>query len=260
MSKIKKIILALLCLVFLGAGIMLAVTLAGYSRADRIYEDSRKAVTIEDEPSPSPFQGEGEEAPEEYFPIVTVDFKSLWEKNPEVVGWIYVPNTRINYPLVQGDDNSLYVSTGYNLENTSSGSIFMDYRNSPDFTDPNTIIFGHNMKNGGMFGTLKKYEEQEYFDLNLHVYIFTPEKNYKYRLFSAYKTESGSESYYIEFSSPEKAEEYIEKALAQSLVETELSPSAEDRLIMLSTCTTTVWNQRFVVHGVLVAEQERTRA
>lgn len=255
MNKTRKIILAILCLVFLGTGVMLAVTLAGYSRADKLYEESRQAVTIEEEPSPSPPQDE--EAPKEYFPIVTVDFEALWETNPDVIGWIYVPNTRINYPLVQGEDNSLYVHTGYNLESTSSGSIFMDYRNAPELTDANTIIFGHNMRNGGMFGTLKNYEEQEYFDLNQHVYIFTPERDYKYRLFSAYKTENGSDSYYIEFSSRERTQEYIENALSQSLVETEISPTSEDRLLMLSTCTTTVWNQRFVVHGVLIAEKER---
>ena len=99
------------------------------------------------------------------FTFLQVDFESLQSINPEVIAWIQIPALDISYPVAKGTDNAYYLHHMINGETNKSGSIFMDYHNQEDFTDRNTIIYGHNMRDGSMFGTLEKYQDPGVYDV-----------------------------------------------------------------------------------------------
>lgn len=269
-KKVRIILIVLLVLVFVGAGIKLISVMKEYSEAESLYQESRNAFVIKDEsPEASKPSSEDEDVPqepEEYFPNVETDFDTLQETNPDVFGWIWIPSTEISYPLLVGESNQEYLHTGYNLQYTNSGSIFMDYRNNADLTDDNTVIFGHNMNNGSMFGSLKKFREQDFFDEHEFIYIFTPDRAYKYRIFAGYETLSTSDSYTLWFEREVMVDEtetritmsnkeYLEMVAKASLVTSEAEPEEGERLLMLSTCTGN-GNYRFVIHAVLIAEKD----
>ena len=113
---------------------------------------------------------------------ITVDFDALWKINPDVKGWIYLEALNITYPVVKGETNDDYIYTSVKGTANSGGSIFMDYRNSDSFLDPHTLIYGHNMKDGSMFGKLKKLYDQDFvdeWDAPLCFWIITPEGKYR---------------------------------------------------------------------------------
>ena len=118
-----------------------------------------------------------------------IDFDTLRERNPDVVGWIMIPNTNINYPIVQGDDNSYYLTRNIDKEYNRSGMIFMNYKNSRDFSDNNTILFGHNTTNNTMFGELKKIYNKELGE-EVNIYIYVGKVVYRYQVYSAYYAEA----------------------------------------------------------------------
>lgn len=274
-KKVRIALIVVLALVFVGAGIKLISVIREYNEAESIYDESRENfVVLEDpeEPSAEPADPDPEASepvePEVFFPSVEIDFDSLQDTNPDVFGWIWMPGTDMSYPLLVGESNQEYLYTGYNNQHTSSGSIFMDYRNSADLTDENTVIFGHNMRNGSMFGSLKEFRDQEYFDVHDYIYIFTPERAFKYCVFSAYETFSTSDSYTLWFEREVKVDEettkitmsnedYLAMLKEESLVKSEVEPDVGDRLLMLSTCTGQ-GNRRFVLHAVLIGEKDLT--
>ena len=262
MNKVAKgILIFILSGVFVYCGVRLIGVLREYKQGNDIYAAEREQVfLLRSDPTPVPSavslpEQTAEPVPTEYFPDVEVDFSALTAESPDIVGWLWIPDTDINYPLVRGADNDRYLYTTYNGIRNSAGSIFMDYRNAAALTDANTVIYGHNMKNGSMFGKLKQYAEQEFFDEHRVFYIFTPSATYKYTCFSAYVTDTGSRSYSLAFDTS-ALPDYIDFACASSQVRADLVPAADDRLVMLSTCTSRVQNERFVVHAVLTAVQE----
>ena len=127
---------------------------------------------------------------------IDVDFAALKSVNSDVVGWIYVEALDgISYPIVQGKDNETYLHQTYEKNYNFAGTIFVDYENSPDFSDCNTLVYGHNMKNGSMFGHLKKFaEDQETYNKSKYFWILTPDKNYRYEIISAYTIISASDT------------------------------------------------------------------
>ena len=106
-----------------------------------------------------------------------VDFAALREINPDIVAWIYIEGTKINYPIVQGEENSYYLKHLFSGEWNGSGCIFLDFRNDASFADRHSIIYGHHMKNGTMFTDLDKYKKQEFFDEHPVALLITPDKN-----------------------------------------------------------------------------------
>lgn len=105
----------------------------------------------------------------------SIDFAELTQINGEVIGWIYQPYTGINYPIVQGQDNEYYLNHLINGEKNKYGSVFADARIDCPLSDPETIIYGHNMKDGTMFGSLNSYKKQSYYDANPNFYLYTPD-------------------------------------------------------------------------------------
>lgn len=180
----------------------------------------------------------------------TVDFAVLQAINPDVVAWIYIEGTSINYPIVQGEDNSYYLSHlvdgGYN----GSGAIFMDYRNDCDFSDSHTIIYGHHMKNGTMFSGLDGYKKQEFYEEHPTALVLTPEGNFKLEFFAGYVADVEADAWQLNFTL-ESLEQWISVVKKKSCFNSNITPAATDKIVTLSTCSYEFYNARFVLLGVL---------
>ena len=183
--------------------------------------------------------------------MIDVDFESLQQINPDVVAWIYVEGTDISYPILYSGDDETYLRTTMEGESAKAGSIFLEGYNYPDFKDSHSIIYGHNMRNLSMFGTLKYYKSEEgYLDEHRYFQIITPDSKMRYEIFSYFDTEAASWVYAVPYSDCEEFDDYISELLRHSyeVVDTEEVTSA-DRVVTLSTCSTS--GMRFTVHGVL---------
>ena len=172
--------------------------------------------------------------------------------NRDIVAWIDIPEV-LQYPIVQAQDNIYYLDQDIHGNSAAHGSIFMDYRNDV-LKDENIIIYGHYMRDGTMFGNLKKYKREDYFKDNQYIYLDIGEKTNKYKIFSAYITEGNTDYLKNSFLSKDEFLSYIEKANEKSLFKEEHKFSGQDRLITLSTCTYEYKNARMVIHGYLVLE------
>lgn len=188
---------------------------------------------------------------------IEVDFKALKAVNDDVIGWIYVEalSDVINYPVVHGRNNDEYLHMTYHRNYNFAGTIFIDCANNTDFNDCNTLVYGHNMKNGSMFGLLKRFvsNEKTYKD-SKYFWILTPTKNYRYEIIAAYTTGVTSETYTLFDGPGEKFENYLQNIAKKSEIQT--TPGVltkDDKIVTLSTCTGNSAT-RFVVQGKRVDE------
>lgn len=184
---------------------------------------------------------------------IEVDFHALQDINSDVVGWLYVEAIpEISYPVVQGKDNDYYLHRTYKKEDVFAGSIFIDYENSPDFSDQNTIVYGHNMKDQSMFGRLKQFKLQETLDKSPYFWILTPEGNYKYEIFSEYVAAVDGDTYTLIKGPGQGTIDYANKMRGLSLYQTYTKDFQKtDNIVTLSTCTGDT-STRFVVQGVRI--------
>ena len=180
-----------------------------------------------------------------------INFKALKEVNPDVIGWIYSPDTTINYPVVQGDDNAYYLKHLADGTENRNGCPFLDIQNRPDLTDDNSIIYGHHMQNGTMFAGISWYEEQSYYDEHPVMYLITPSATYRIELFSGYITTMDSSAYMQTFGNVREHTDWLKEVSGRSDFRANLEISAYDRVITLSTCAYRFENARYVLHGKL---------
>ena len=181
---------------------------------------------------------------------IDVNFEALNAMNANVVGWLYCAGTPINYPVVQSSDNSYYLNRLYDDQTNSSGAIFMDAMNAPDLSDANTIIYGHNMKNGTMFASLANYESQSYYAKHPVIYYLTRDRNYRIDVFASYETPGGSDAFTIFFDSEQTYSNYLQKRWNLSQIDTSSLPmSTDDNIVTLTTCSYNYNDARYVVQG-----------
>ncbi len=181
----------------------------------------------------------------------SIDFEKLKAQNKDVVGWIFNKNGVINYPVLQGKDNSYYLNHLISGKKNINGSIFMDCAANPNFKDANTLIYGHSMDNGSMFRTLLNYKKQSYYDKYPEFYIYTPDGNYKLLIFAAYETKSNDTAYGRIYSET-GFNKLVAHASSKSKIKTNVEVSVGDKLVTLSTCAYSSKNARFIVMGKLV--------
>ena len=191
-----------------------------------------------------------EEQPEEL-----IDFKKLIDINPDIVGWIIIEDTQVNYPIVKGNNNSYYLNHSYDKKWSGYGSIFMDYESSKDFSDYNTFVYGHNTKNGSMFGELYKYIRQNFYDEHPTFNLYTPSNNYIVEVISAYVDDTESDSYIKQFASLDDYQKYIDLIISKSRIKTNITLDyKKDKIITLYSCsheTNHKKTDRYFIHGVL---------
>lgn len=179
-----------------------------------------------------------------------VDFAQLSEINSDIVGWICIEGTNINYPVVQGADNNHYLKRLFDGTYNSSGCIFLDYRCTPDFTDQHSIIYGHHMKDKSMFSGLMNYKDQAFYDEHSIALLVTPTAYYKIQFFSGYVSDTWSDAWDLNFSEYEYLS-WLNDIQRKSCFETDYIPTTEDRIVTLSTCTYEFDTAKFVLHGYI---------
>lgn len=185
-----------------------------------------------------------------------VDFETLRKTCPDLVAWLYCPGTVIDYPIVQGDDNSYYLNHLADGTKNKNGCLFIDTSNASDFSDDNTLIYGHNMASGSMFASLLDYADQDYYQAHPVMYLITEAATYQVDLFSAYTTNPEGDAYYINLSGKEPFKNWIADCARQSDFQTNMTLRASDHMITLSTCAYSAKNARYVVQGRLTKMEE----
>ncbi len=192
-----------------------------------------------------------------YYPRLQVDYDALASVNTEFAGVIYIPVLDIKYPMAQTDDNSKYLHTTFEGTVNSSGCIFLDTSASSDFSDWNTFVFGHNMKNGTMFGSLKQFLKNETLcDQDPYIYIYQKDQVLVYRIF-AYYTIPVQDDVYDDFVGDDGYDAYVADAREHSLYQpkeddTIIDWNSRPNLLTLSTCYATGHVKNFVVQAALV--------
>lgn len=269
MSKLEKVIIVIASLAAMTAAFMIFKTARDYKAASDEYDSLRQYAseevsttdTAEKVSDIKPIElEEAEERKElksnenrEDFPEMEVDFKALREKNPDTVGWLYVGSCGISYPIVQGEDNDYYMNHTFEGTVNSSGAIIMDYRDDKYLKDWNTFIYGHNMKNGSMFGSLKKLlNDETLYDTDPYIYVYLPGYIYRYKIFSYYKDKPDSKMYWTA-DTLQEYRQYIRDALSLSVRDLGVETSEENNMVTLVTCSGSgAGKMRFFVHGEFI--------
>ncbi len=216
-----------------------AVSEAAYENISTVASVERveKEVAITDATS----EETEKEVVEKYFDI---DFAALKEVNEDIIGWIIIEDTVVNYPILQSEDNADYIRTTPEGNWATAGSIFLDCSCTEDSI--NYIIYGHNMKDGSMFGVLKEYRDEAFYNEHPYVYILTEEGQVRYQIVSVHETRFDSENYYPSFT--EKGyEEFLMNEKEISLYPTFARIDTSKKVVTLSTCINGSSTKRLVI-------------
>ena len=189
-----------------------------------------------------------------------IDFDSLTAQYPDVYAWIRIPGTKVDYPIVQREgDNGYYLNHTIDGKKKTEGSIYTEDYNNKDFGDANTVIYGHNMKNGSMFKTLHKYKDKQFLLDNSEIYIYQKDRVLKYKIFAAYIYDSRHLMLSFDFEDKNIFQNYLDNVLTKrnmsSNIDTTVEVTASDKIITLSTCNNND-AQRYLVQAVLLSIQE----
>lgn len=234
------------------SGYQIYTIYSGYAQADKTYaEASEKYVKKTNREGPSAHTSFVTEPTEPLnLAPIQVDFDALLQENEDVVGWIYSPDSTMNYPIVQAEDNDYYLRRMLDGSYNYSGSIFMDYRCDEDFQDFNSIIYGHNMNNDGMFASLADYQDPEFCKTHPVMYLLTPDADYQIDVIASIQTGADSNLYCFPDNRKE-FEKYLRSAIRESLICVEVDPESVERTVMLSTCSYEFQDARYIVIGSL---------
>ena len=228
---------------------VILVLLAGYSLT-KIFiwnKENRETVTIVNELK--------EVVDVEVFEdkeVKKIDFNKLLKRNKDTVGWISVLGTKIDYPFVKSSNNKYYLTHSFDKKYTDAGWVFMDYRNSIDLNNKNTIIYGHARKDKSMFGTLKYTLKSSWYKKsdNHYIKVYLPNEELTYRVFSTYHVKT--EDYYIktDFSSDKEFSNFINKLKKRSIYNYNVDLNDTDSILTLSSCYNE--KEKVVLHAKLV--------
>jgi len=237
-----------------------------YQQAENEYKELGKYIEVIPEGEEAPSDAEAEEstaeAPEEdekeqyQYPNLQIDYDGLMATNSEFVGVIYIPVLNLTYPIAQSTGNDKYLHTTFEGTSNASGCIFLDCAASKDFSDSNSFIFGHNMKNGTMFGSLKQFlQKEELCDEDPYIYIYQKDQVLVYRIF-AYYTIPVRDDVYDDFSGDDGYDAYVADAGKHSVYHSsqdeKIDWSSRPNLLTLSTCYATGHVNNFIVQAALV--------
>ena len=242
---LRRIIFTLSLIVFIWSSYKIVVTLNEYRSNKKTYQEVQEFApeVIDNE--------EGEKS----YSLTPEDYDKLLGINGDFKAWITVPNTNINYPVVQTTDNSYYLTNNFKRESNAGGAIFIGCDNISPFDERNTIIHGHNMRDGSMFASLNKFKEESFFTENKYIYINTRDSVLKYEVFSTYVEEANIESYKYLFSTDEEYVDFLNTIKNKSMHYRDgIDLTKDDKIITLSTCTYEINDGRLLVQARLVNE------
>jgi len=181
-----------------------------------------------------------------------IDHVMLKETNQHYEMWIYAPGTKIDYPIVQCSDNERYLNKLFDGRRNASGTLFIDYRNLTNLRDPNTLIYGHHMRNESMFGTLVFYKEQVYFESHPYMLLIDDDQIWLLEMFAGYTTTSDDHCYDIAISDKRDLQRFVDAAVHKSNFASAVEVWPTDRLVTLSTCAYSFENARYITIGRIV--------
>lgn len=190
-----------------------------------------------------------------------IDFAALAASNADFAGWITIPGTDIDYPVLKSSDNTEYLTTDINGRETSAGALFMDMGNDAAFADRLTVIYGHNMRNGSMFAGLHKFNDSEFFAQNRTIKLYTVEGMRIYEIISAYLIDERNLLYQTDYSDDDVWQGYIRDVYQKAGSDVnlrELPVGDDDQILALSTCISGADDQRLLVQGVLIKRMEQS--
>ncbi len=189
--------------------------------------------------------------------LETVDVEKFRGINDDYACWLLGPATLMDYPVVQGEDNDYYLDRLFNGARNACGTLFIDYRNLPDFQDPNTLIYGHHMRNDSMFGSLTEYEYAGYFESHPYLVLFAPEKIYLLEALAGYTTSKHDHCYDIAISGQEDFDRFLAEARQKSDFAAQVTAVHGENLATLSTCAYAFENARYILIARLTPTAER---
>ena len=228
----NKIILIICIIIFLYSGIRLSIWIINNMQSEKVNDEIREQVVEE-------------VAVDKEQDFNKIDFEKLKQINQEVVSYIEIPDTNISYPVLQTDNNEYYLKHDINKKYNSCGAIFIDKDNASDFSDENTVIYGHHLKNGTMFTELEKIYNNELGN-EIYLNIYTEKENIKYRVFSTYMV---SPDKALVNTDVEDKSSFIKEAIEKSEIGFNLLPNEDDKILTLYTCDDSSKN-RIIVHAV----------
>lgn len=253
MKKIILILISCCFLTLLGVG---GWQLYQYWNASRqgneIYTGLKDYIILpEDLPERVPNEGDPLNVQEVSPDWPEVDFEALQQINPDIVGWLYCEDTPINYPVVQGEDNSYYLNHLFNGIYNANGCLFLDSRVKDDFSGEHSIIYGHHMKNGNMFSSLDGYKKQSYYDKHPTLLLITPSQDYVVKIFAGYVANVDDHAWNITFKNEIELVKWLTLTMKKSCFVSNIQPAVTDKILTLSTCSYEFDNARFVIAGIL---------
>lgn len=258
---VRYIIMAVAACVFVFAAVQIVRIVRNYKHSQDIYNDieSQAYATQDDSDNVAPT----DPAINEEYPGINanarIDFEVLKSINSQVVGWVEVPSVGISYPVVQGEDNDYYLDHAFNDEFSWSGAIFLDWRNSPSFDDPHTVIYGHHMNDGSMFASLLEYDSEDFYreqaeNNNNYFYIYLENEVQVYQIFSVCDvTFDDNRDTFRLVSDSFSLQDYLDAINAVKLYDTGITADTDDIVTTLYTCQNGSSNpERHMVHGKLI--------
>lgn len=271
-KRIISVINIILIAVFVTAAVNIVRIYVDYGKVDSTYGNIEKEYIIPDGQSALSEDADGENQSAELtgnsdgekqdadsekneadaFDLTfAVDFESLLQRNADVVGWLYCPDTPISYPVVQGENNDQYLRRDLDGNYLIGGTLFMDYRGGALEKGTRHIMYGHNMKNGSMFGLLPEYKSQAYFESHPVMYYVTPDGNYRLELFAGLVVRRDDRIYDMSLDEEEWTE-LLNSYRAASTFESDTELQCDDIIVTLSTCSYEFDNARYIIIGRLV--------
>jgi sortase B len=225
-------------------------------QSERVYAEGNSAYAqLASQVRQTPSPGASPSTSQLGIPPLTLDFDALREVNPDAVAWLYGPGTEIDYPVLQARDYSYYLHHLPDGTVNANGSLFIDYNNPADFSGQLTVIYGHNMKSGRMFGGLDEYKSQSYFDEHPYMYLYTQQGNFRVDLIYGSVIAAG-EWRDRAFMYQENLDSLLSYAAANTTFSSDVTYQQDDKLVALSTCSYEFNDARYVVLGVLKGENK----
>lgn len=246
-GKRKAIFIISLLILALSVG-YIVYTLTGNARRGAVYEDLKDSAY------------QLTETPRYESPI---DFDSLWEINSDIYAWLEIPGTDTSYPVVQSmTDDDYYLDHTIEGYEGYPGSIYTIRGNDRDFLDFNTVIYGHNMKDGSMFGDLSLYRDEDYLSEHRTVTIYTPSAQYDYKVFASVVYDDRLITSSFNNKEPKECQEFLDSlddvSPSECVFTDDVKVTADDRIITLSTCIGDRPQNRFLVLAVLIPDRQRS--
>lgn len=224
--------------------------------ADKIYEEAREKESVPTvTEAPVPTEAQEIPVPTKKPLDIPVDFAALQKQNEDIYAWIRVPGTAVDYPVVQSStDDTFYLHRGINKEDLYAGAIYTEMANAKDFSDPNTVLYGHNMKDGSMFASLHNFRDRDFFDANREILIYTPDHIFHYTIFAAYTYDNRHLLNSFDFHDSKVFQDYLDQIYDLRSMDAYFAEqpkvTAKDKIITLSTCIGSS-SSRYLVQGVL---------